>query len=463
MKRPYDDSDERSIERHGEKLLQAGTLRKAPCAVPIPTSSLKAITGGKTRGSFGKLLEENYYGIKPGNSSAPDFPKAGVELKSTPLLSVGRLYKAKERLVLGIINYRDEAKKDFKESLLRKNAQLMLVSYEHKSDRPVVDHPVRIAQMIRYADLPLKDRLIIENDWEVIHKKIVSGNAQMISEGDTLYLAACTKGADGNSTTPQYASDVRAKTRAFSFKAPYMTALTRRILNPEETDLHEPVIRDPKTLKKKGLERTVEEKFAPFIGKTVQQIQKEVGKGLNTGTKDYLAQLARRMIGVQSKNIEEFENAGIVMKTVRIQPNGMPAEDMSFPYFRFNELIKERWDGDPDEGEARSELQKALEQKFLFVVFQINGNQMTLLKVFFWNMPMEDLMIARKGWLDTQKKVARSDLSGLIKLSDDKVIHVRPHGRNKEDAVKLPNGRLATKRCFWLNKSYIAKVIRSAR
>src|SRR3989344_7673625 len=220
MERPYNENDPRSIERHGQKLLQGGTLKNAVCVVPIASSQMSGIISGRTRGSFGKLLEENYYGITPGNSAEPDFPKAGVELKSTSLLSAPKgLYRSKERLVLGIINYRSEVSKNFKESLLKKNGHIMLVSYEHKDGRPVVEHPVRIAQLIRYKDLPEKDRLIIENDWKILHKKIVSGRAHEISEGDPLFLAACTKGAYGESITSQFGKEVTAKTRAFSLKA----------------------------------------------------------------------------------------------------------------------------------------------------------------------------------------------------------------------------------------------------
>ena len=85
-----------------------------------------------------------------------------------------------------------------------------------KTTARVVDHPVKITKLIRFPDLPEKDRLIIENDWKIIHDKIKAGKAHELSEGDTLYLAACTKGTDGESVTSQYGTDVKAKTRAFS-------------------------------------------------------------------------------------------------------------------------------------------------------------------------------------------------------------------------------------------------------
>ena len=46
------------------------------------------------------------------------------------------------------------------------------------------------------------------------------------------------------------------------------------------------------------------------------------------------------------------------------------------------------------------------------------------------------------------------------KQSENRVCHVRPHARNAEDTYELPDGRLYTKQCFWLNNSYILEQIK---
>jgi DNA mismatch repair protein MutH len=53
------------------------------------------------RGSFGNALEEYFFDYKLNSNSMPDFPKVGLELKSTPVkrTAKGELV-AKERLVL---------------------------------------------------------------------------------------------------------------------------------------------------------------------------------------------------------------------------------------------------------------------------------------------------------------------------------------------------------------------------
>ena len=84
---------------------------------------------------------------------------------------------------------------------------------------------------------PEEDLIIIEQDWERIMGKVRSGLAHEISEGDTLYLAACTKGANAATVRQQPFSDISAKQRAYSLKSSYMTQiLNRYIFGEEEND-----------------------------------------------------------------------------------------------------------------------------------------------------------------------------------------------------------------------------------
>lgn len=45
--------------------------------------------------------------------------------------------------------------------------------------------------------------------------------------------------------------------------------------------------------------------------------------------------------------------------------------------------------------------------------------------------------------------------NNLPKASENRVCHVRPHGRNANDTYELPDGRRFPKQSFWLNNSYI--------
>src|SRR5699024_11387767 len=66
------------------------------------------------KGKVGTIIEASYFGYDINNDSEPDFADVGVELKTTGLkkLKNGQL-SAKERLVLNVINYEDEAMVDF--------------------------------------------------------------------------------------------------------------------------------------------------------------------------------------------------------------------------------------------------------------------------------------------------------------------------------------------------------------
>ena len=69
---------------------------------------------------------------------------------------------------------------------------------------------------------------IIQEDYEKIAKKVSEGRAHELSEGDTMYLGACTKGSTAEkSHLPQeyYAPDIKAKKRTFCFKQSYMTTI----------------------------------------------------------------------------------------------------------------------------------------------------------------------------------------------------------------------------------------------
>ena len=467
----FDQSSAADIERYGKRLLHK-TLRTEPGVYPIPAEMLEVAIGGRSRGSFGKILERYYYGITPPNESLPDFPEAGVELKSTPLkqLRTGE-YSAKERLVLNIINYSKEAEAPGFEasSFLKKNAHIMLVSYEHEDGRAAVDHPVLVAQLLSFSQLPEKDQRIIEADWMKIVGKIRAGKAHELSEGDTEYLGACTKAADSSVVRTQANGGPDAKPRAFSFKAGYMTVLMRQMLAPEKAEEEfEPVIKDASTLQTKSFEQEIIDRFSRYVGKSTEEIQASVGAGLNPDSKDYYAMLARRMIGVQGKKIEEFEKAEITMKTIQLRGDGMPKEDMSFPAFKFLELIEEDWDAAADDEKPESSFKNQLQKRFLFVVYQCEGDckpgdKKRFMKAFFWTMPHDTLEgEVRRVWLEAVKAVKQSDTDKLPKKSGSEVAHVRPHGRDADDTNSLPNGAEATKRCFWLDKKFIKKVIEGA-
>ena len=421
--------------------------------------------GYKGKGNFGQILEKFYFGYEPNSDAEPDFFDAGLELKSSPLkrLKNGDL-RSKERLVLNIINYLEVHKEDFEtSSFWKKNAHLLLVFYLHDRDLDLLDYIIKLVAGWQYPDEDLK---IIKQDWEFINQKIKKGKAHELSEGDTFYLGACTKGSTAlKSFRDQPFSKEKAKQRAYSLKKGYVNHIIANIAK-EETTVYGKIINRPEILEKvSSIEEIVISKFQPFYGKSSKQIEKKLGLELNYKAKSYFANLTNAILGLQlGQRIEEFDKADIQVKTIRLKENDLPKEDISFPTFKYQELIETHWED--------SDFMRILESKFFFVFYQFEEKNIILRKVKFWNMPHSDILEAKNVWEKMVKTVSNGKIVKEItekgvrktyfpKKTENKISHVRPHARNAADTYLLPvEDKLTglteyTKHCFWLNASYV--------
>jgi DNA mismatch repair protein MutH len=421
--------------------------------------------GYKGKGNFGQILEKFYFGYEPNSDAEPDFLEAGLELKSTPLKTLKNgEFRSKERLVLNIINYLEVHKEDFEtSSFLKKNAHLLLVFYLHNKDLNLLDYIIKLVDDWKY---PIEDLKIIKQDWELINKKIKDGKAHELSEGDTFYLGACTKGSTAaKSYRDQPFNKDQAKQRAYSLKQGYVNHIIANI-SQEETAIYGKIIKQPEILDKVlSIEEIVILKFHPFYGKSSKQIEQELGLELNKKAKSYFASLTNAILGIElGQKIEEFEKADIKVKTIRLKENNLPKEDISFPTFKYEELIETDWED--------SDFKNILESKFFFVFYQYEGEKLVLRKVKFWNMPQLDIEEAKSVWVDMVTTVLNGQIVKEItskgvrktyfpKKIGNRISHVRPHAQNREDTYLLPfTDKLTglneyTKHCFWLNASYV--------
>lgn len=443
------------------KLLKDKTLREA-CSNEIEAHNYKG------KGNFGQILEKFYFGYEPNSDTDPDFLEAGLELKSSPLkLLKNGEYRSKERLVLNIINYLEVHKETFEESSFwKKNAHLLLVLYLWEADTDILDYVIKLVDDWSY---PNEDLRIIKHDWETINQKIKDGKAHEISEGDTFYLGACTKGSTAlKSLREQPFNTEKAKQRAYSLKQGYVNHIIAKISKGEEGTFGK-IIQKPEILDRESIEDFILSKFKPFYGKTAQQIEKDFNLKLNQKSKSYFANLTKSILGIGlNKRIEEFEKADIIVKTIRLKETNLPKEDISFPTFRYEEIIQADWED--------SDFKNTLESKFFFVFYQFEKDELVLKKVKFWNMPQTDIIEAKKVWDKTKKNIN----AGLIvkeitetgrrltyfpKKTENKVSHVRPHARNAKDTYPLPRKdaltgmKEYTKHCFWLNAQYVKEEI----
>ena len=434
-------------------------LERGKAAIGIPLKQIDTTNRLETgKGAVGSVLEESWFGYGINSESEPDFPEAGVELKATPYIYTSRGLRAKERLVCNIINYMEEYKCTFlTSSFWKKCNTILLMSYEHKNGIPKGDFTIDEATLFSF---PTEDLIIIEKDWETIVGKIRSGKAHELSEGDTLYLGACTKGASSASVRQQPFSPLPAKQRAFSLKQSYMTYILNSYVFGSKVDEH--IIKDPSMLRTQSFEDYIISKARPYFGKTQSQLLQTFN--LKTTAKNVNEMLLARMLGLKGRisATEEFQKACIIPKTIRVNTDGSITESMSFPAFNFKKLVTEEWED--------CEFKEMLEQtKFLFVVFRFNDKQELIFdNLRFWSIPEQDLDEVKTVWERTVdilkhgvqfRTAGKRTFNNLPKASENRVSHVRPHARDSSDTQELPTGGVMPKQCFWLNNSYIREQI----
>lgn len=442
----YDANDPISIERYAKRLIGKALIDVLD---PQVVNRIRTIRNNRTRGSFGDILEKYYFEIYPDNRSGlPDFNEAGVELKSTPMRRRGARLVAKERMVLSMIDYMGLPSESWeRSSFLAKNKHLLTVFYMHEDGRAVIDYRIRIVGLWNF---PEEDLRIIRDDWSKIRAKVIDGKADEISEGDTNYLGACTKGRTAESNWRQQPfSSKKAKGRAFSLKASYVNSIIERMVGRGDAEpIENKVVKDPTELKDKTFEEIVLGRFEPFMGRTTDDIARELGVTARKQAKNFNDIVTRAILKVKDRMIE-FEKADIVVKSIVLETSGLLKESVSFPSFNYIELMNETsWEG--------SKIREMFEHRFFFVVYQKRPDDVRVLrKAMFWSLPVRDLLEVKKVWISTKKAIREGRYTDLPKISDNPVSHIRPHGRNALDVVPNPDGGVTMKRCFWLNAKYV--------
>jgi DNA mismatch repair endonuclease MutH len=441
-------------------------LERAEKAIGIPFEEIDKggrLATAKNKGNVGQMFEESWFGLQVNSRAEADFKSLGIELKVTPFIKNKSGKKtAKERLVLNIIDFMSEVKLSFETSgFWTKNQKILLMYYEYLQDLEVKDFKITATTLYEY---PESDLIIIKQDWAKIVQKIKDGKAHELSEGDTLYLGACRKGAGGDKDlrTQPY-NIIKANQRAFCLKQSYMThILNTQVLKSKEESL----IKDTESLAKVGFEDYIIGKLQPYFGRTQKSLIEEFN--LNPKMKNINERIIASILGIKGNiaQTEEFRKASIVPKTIKLEKNGSLKESMSFPTFKFKEIVEEEWED--------SYMYNLFSQtKFLFIIFKANEQgSLIFTNVMFWNMSVKDIEEVHKVWVQTAN-VIQEGIKTEIKIRGGKeyifnnlpgitynpVCHVRPHGQNKNDCYELPDGRPFTKQCFWLTNKYILKQI----
>ena len=433
----------------------------------IPESKIAEIEealrkyGNDRKGFLGELAETFVFGLPRNTRSEADFTLAGIELKTTPIIPhKTKRYRAKERLVFSMIDYNKVAGETWESSsFLQKNKLLLILFYLYVAGKLIVDYEFKFIHLLDLlSGLSDADTLQIQADWEKIVAKIKRGEAHLLSDADTCYLGACTKGSSTAKPKKQPFSNNLAKPRAFAFKQKYLTILLQEIMSRK--DIHSVMGKKPRLL-----EDAILAKFQPFVGKTNIEIERAVNWHPEKRSKHYKRLLANRILGGSGSNkIAELEKSNTTLRAITLEPSGQLTESISFEAFDYKALLTEEWyrsGDDAHEPQLAGFHAQLEEQRFLFVVFQKvrKSTHIVLKKVLFWNFPMRDLHHAQKVFDCTKDCIRRGDYASLPKIADNPVAHVRPHGRDASDTCVTPQGTYEVKRCFWLNAKYIQKAI----
>ncbi|MGN4124148.1 Sau3AI family type II restriction endonuclease [Lysinibacillus sphaericus] len=452
---------EEEIINYG-KLLEGKTLKD----IGEETNVNEWLHNKSNKGAIGNAIQVCYFGIPANSIKDADFQYHHLELKVTPIKqNKNKSYSSKERLVLSIINYQMDWQYDFDASpLLAKSGQMLLVFYLHENGKDTRDY--QILKVEKFT-IPSEDLPTIREDYNTIIAKIKAGQAHMLSESDTTYLAACTKGAGkGKDFRPQSFSNEPAKQRAFSFKSKYMTNYFNTIFCPEAfVKLHM-----PKDMK---LSDYLDSLFNKFSDLSTMEIENRLNfhplKGINDD-KGYVPRLVTKMLQVETTqldNIEQFYKGNIKFKTIRLRQEKAKNQDMSWPNLDFHEISRVDF-------EDSSWYEWFAETKYLFVVFEESNKGNYFRKHLLWNMPYEELQELEKLYYHIKKMLQDGSIEITIttnrkgidiwhtnfpKKGDFSIFQIRPKGNKGSEFTTLPDGRKIKKQCLFLNKEYLRSFI----
>lgn len=474
----YDPASSESIERYALQLEDKSFMEIVSAKGQTNEAALEAYANKLRKGGLGNLLEEVFFGYKANSNQEADFKEAGVELKVTPyeVTKKGEL-RAGERLVLTMINYDGPVEVEFYKSHAWDKMRLILLIYYWRN-RQLSSNLLYKIGYVKMFTPPEADLEIIKRDYEFIIKTIQEGRAHELSEGDTMYLGACTKGATAEkSTVPQYyGSKIPARKRAFCFKNSYMTYVLNHYIAGKESG--NAILKSAEEIKAKSFEEILDDIINQYVGMSDKELCEKFEREYNNNKAQW-NDLVCKMLGIRNEHADEFEKANIKVKTIRIEENNTMRESMSFPPFRFRDLVEEEYES--------STLHDYFEEtRLFFVVWKRDGDLYRVKGCQLWNMSHYDLdVIVRSEW-ETYKHIIQygiqfvkcEDSNGKISFKNNlpnkgetEIIHVRPHAKKAayrfsngeeygnigRDANMLPNGEYMTTQSFWINNSYILK------
>lgn len=405
-------------------------------------------TKKKDKGILGKVVETGFYGYELNSNPEADFAELGIELKVAGFKkNKNDTISAKERLVLSKIDYCKMIEEEFEFSkLLFKNKKLLIIWYEYDYDNKdnYGDFEIKYYQIY---DMEI-DEDIFKNDFNTIKNKVLNGEAHLLSEGDTSYLGACTKGTKGTDIAKQPKSSIPAKPRAYSLKNGYMTGILRSI------DFESQVPSEFKTA-----QSYVYDKFKPYFGLTQLEIWSKVGDyeiDLTKGVpKNLNKMISDRIIGKDEElgSIDDvFNKVTYAIKSIPVNKKNYPVEMMKFKNIYLDEF-NEEWDN--------SSWKDYFEEINLIVIIyeagssSIKNGDRVLRGIKSITFTAEDIDKMKISYEMIQDAIITRDISKLpyLRVKTDIILGISPKGLKGDKAYE--NFFTINKTGFALSKEFI--------
>ena len=447
----------------------------------------------KNKGFIGNLFQYAYYGVEVNSDKNPDFVTAGIELKVAAYRrNKDNTLSADQRLVLSSIDFSDYTDgKPLKDSSLIKKCQRMLMFYYLLEESTTDRLKCTVDYMFDYKmfSIPKDDLKMIEADYNKIVGKIMNGKAHLISEADTSYLSACRR--DGNEVSYFIGDkELKALPRRFAFKNSYITYLLNDYIEPDRPcDAPKRKLtktKDIKITRGKTFEEYVDKEIKKYVGKSANSIakRKNISYAGFSSSKDLnkYSRLALKIFGINSNSAPYLKKSATTIKAIRISRTNHIDQSISFPAFKFKEIVNENEWIDSKTYDYLSE------RRFLFIVFKENDKGEYILKGYkFYYVPVEELdTYYKEVWEKTKRllidgfEIKKEKKAGKIiytnplpGMSENGVCHIRPHstesaykfsngetvGDWKKYANEMPDGQWMTTQSFWINNTHLMKIL----
>ncbi|ASP28454.1 hypothetical protein SCORR_v1c06820 [Spiroplasma corruscae] len=407
------------------------------------------------KGGIGNIVQSLLYNVPINSRSESDFIEEGVELKVIPFKEIkSNILVPKERMVLNLINYEKVVKESSFEtsSFLNKNKVIQVIIYLHEYEKKWYDFKIINSFMIDITKQ--KEIETIKKDWLTIINYIKDGKADQLSERLTQILGACTKGKNKESKVKQPFSNIKAMSRAFSFKSSFIKYKVNEIKKNSIKYFNEIFIDNLR-------EKNYTINYESIIG----NIKKLIGVDLIKFTQDSKIKNWRNLaikkyISFTYPNLlKDCETCNIKIIVKKLKYNGTIQEEIGTNYMLdINEMVEEKFIDS-------TFYQEVVLKKFIIIGIDCNN---IVSKVFSFKFDESNIKNALKVYNDTKNKIIvalnkeNKEMLRInfVKKSDNLTLHIRPKAINAKDTYKNGKYKLENqpKQCFWINKEELIEV-----